>query len=319
MLTPDDIDSIDSKELASKTFFGEQALATVPSNLPSHTSSITWKSQAIKDKEEFERVRQRVRQLAPEQFKTNAKPGRGRSEIFPQNVGEWLMHKKEVIAMAGAENKKDCDLLKAKIAASEKIPKTQRKIVSVFGGDGGKVFKDGYSPVLYVPTIWSAEYLPQTAPWPLKGEILWNGDSRQSHLAKTKCGRFLPPPRAPASPTAPLRERPFIRQFPFDETGPVFASGPRPDEICNNNVDMNYDPAFEALGNFYLGSVLMEEVGEWKPPFVPEWRNEQLAINEGTMVVWEEASFVGTPTMSDNMWYQGATQLEMWDQQPVWW
>ena len=276
MLTLDDINSVDSKELATKTFFGNQqqrTLAVVPANPPTHTSSVTWKSQAVKDKEEYERFRQRVRHLAPEQFKAYAKPGRERSEIFPQNVGEWLMHKKEVLAMAEVENKKNCDMLKAKIEASEKIPKQQRKIKSAFG-EGGKVFKDGFSPVLYLPTIWSAGYLAKPANWPAKGEMQWNGDSRQCNLAKTKCGRFLPPPRVPADPAARLREPPFIKQLPFDETGPVYASGPRPDEVYTNNMEMNHDPEFEACGSFLLGGGLMKEIGEWKAPFVPEWLKE---------------------------------------------
>ncbi|EXJ69526.1 uncharacterized protein A1O5_07562 [Cladophialophora psammophila CBS 110553] len=316
-VTFDDMGSVDSKELATQTFFGkkQQALAIVPPQNLSHTSSVTWKSQAVKDKEEYERVKQRVRHFVPEHFKANAKLGGRPSEIFPQTVAEWLIHKKEILALAEAEQKKNCEMLKAQIEARPKIEKSQRKIKSVFG-ESGKIFNDGLSPVLGFPTIWSAEYLGQVARWPSKGEMQWNGDNRQSMLAKTKCGRFLPPPRAPADPSAPFREPAFLRQLPFDEAGPIFCMGPRPDEIYVNNVDMDQDPQFEALGNVFLGAKLMQEVGEWRPPLVPEW---QLATTEGAMVFYEGDRFVGTPAIDGEMWYDESMQAEMWQEYPVWW
>src|SRR6202000_1994038 len=181
LLTFSDLNSVDSKELATQIYLEtipEPTIALIPPSGPSYTSTRTWKSPAIRDKEEYERLRQRVRHVAPEQFKSNARPGRGRSEIFPLNVTEWTLHKREMLAMAAAENKKNCESLKAQIEAQQKIPKHERKIKSVFGEGGGKVFNDGFSPVLCLPTIWSAEYLPQPAEWPGKVELQWNGDSR---------------------------------------------------------------------------------------------------------------------------------------------
>ncbi|OQU98211.1 hypothetical protein CLAIMM_04028 [Cladophialophora immunda] len=329
-ITFDDRASVDSKELATQTFFGKKqdALDPVPSHVASHTSSVTWKSQAIKDKEEYERVKQRVRHFAPEHFKANARSDPAVSAIFPQNVGEWMTHKKEMLALAEAEQQKNCEMLKDQIEARQKIPKSQRKIKSVFGEDG-KIFNDGLSPVLGFPTIWSAEYIGQVAKWPSNGELQWNGDSRQNLLAKTKCGRFLPPPRAPANPLAPFQEQPFLRQLPLDEAGPIFCMGPRPDDIYVNNADMDSDPQFEVLGNFFLGTELMQEVGQWRPPLVPEWRQEQFRMGEGAMMFYEGDALVGTPAMGSEMWFDEGMQAEMWydesmepdtwQEYPVWW
>ncbi|KAJ4524937.1 hypothetical protein HRR75_000528 [Exophiala dermatitidis] len=261
--------SINSGEAGNHPFF-EKSLQPVP--VPSHTSSITWKSKAVKEKEEFERVKQRVRHFAPEQFRAKAKPGHAPSEIFPQNVGEWITHKKEMLAMAEAEKQKNCDLLKAQILAQEKIPKHQRKLKPVFGKDG-KVFTNGLSPVLGLPTIWSAEYK--------------------------------------------------------DQTGPIFCNGPRPDEIHSNNAEMDNDPEFEAQGNFYLGSELMEELGEWKPPYVPEWQQEQhameeelavqVAANYSEQVAAPAFGYTGYADMNTSGWYDGNFQDLAWENYPVWW
>ena len=319
-----DINSIDSKEVATQTYFGntndqspEQALAVVCNNGASYTSTRTWKSPAIKDQEEFERLRQRVRHFAPEQFKSNAKPGRGLCDIVPRNVAEWKAHQLEMLVIAEAENNQNCELLKAQIEARLKIPKHQRKIKSVFGV-GGKVFEDGLSPVLGLPTIWSAEYVRQTANWPSKAEFQWNGDSRECSLAKTKCGRYLPPPRTLVNPSKPLREPTFIKPLPVDETGPVFSAGPYAAEIYTCNLEMDNDPAFEAHGSFFVGASLMEEVGEWKPVFVSEWRKEQLTANARAMVPIEEDSSFRTPVGGPAMWDGGSIlstpgyELQVW-------
>ncbi|EXJ76998.1 hypothetical protein A1O3_10155 [Capronia epimyces CBS 606.96] len=322
IITLDDHASIDSGEAANQPFFGKSQQP-----LPSHTSSITWKSNAVKEKEEYERVKQRVRHLAPEQFRVNAKPGRGPSQIFPRNAGEWVAHKKEILTMAEAEKQKNCDLLKAQILAQEKMPKHQRKLKSVFGKDG-KVFEDGLSPVLGLPTVWSAEYLDEPAHWPSAGELQWNGDSRECVLAKTKCGRFLPPPRVSAAePSAPFQEQPFLRQLPFDQTGPIFSTGPRPDEIHSNNAMMNDDPDFEVAGQFYLGSELMSELGEWEPIFVPDWQQEQRAMSEELAIQGDYMEQGAGPTIgyggySDlnvGDWYEGNVQDLAWEDYPVWW
>jgi hypothetical protein len=311
-ITEDTVDSEQSKEVASQSFYSNtnKQLAQF-TRTPSHAANTTWKSQAVKDKEDYERIRQRVRHFAPEQFKAHAKPGRGRSVIFPQNVNEWLEHKHGILTVAAAENKKNTDLLKAQIEAQSRIPKDQRKIKSGFG-EGGKIFNDCLSPVLALPTIWSSEYKSTPAKWPSKAQMQWNGDSRECAFAVTKCGRFLPLPVSPGQ-TGPAGGTIFRRPFPLDQTGPVFDMGPRADEIFFENQVMNQDPAFEEEGDLYLGKELMREIGEWKPVFVPERQADLRAAREGTMVLYAHTHtphhsdcYMGTPVLGmgrNNMIY----------------
>jgi len=244
----------------NSVFFGENK-SPVP---PSYTHTATWKSHQVRDREEFERLRQRVKHFAPEQFRLKAKPTREPCHIVPKNTAEWRQHQVDMMAIAQAEEERNCELLKAQIAAHHKIPRGKRKIKSMFGR-GAKVFSDGRGPVLSQPTIWSAEYavsgMPQ-AKWPDPAELRSNGDSRENDQAKTRCGRFLPPPRAPENEAEVSHEQPILRQFPLDQTGPIFSAGPRPDEIQNQNSEMNDDPSFEFLGRVLLGASLMKEIGE---------------------------------------------------------
>ena len=319
----DDGVSVDSGEPGNALFFGKKLLTAQPH--PSHTSSVTWKSNAVKEKEEFERVKQRVRHFAPEQFRPNAKPGKRPSEIFPQNAAEWVNHKMEILAMAEVQKEKNCELLKAEIAARQKISKDQRKIKSVLGPDG-KIFKDGLSPVLCLPTIWSLEYTEhgnQVAKWPSAGELQWNGDDRQNVFAKTKCGRFLPPPRAPAKPPLTFQDQPFLKALPLDQTGPIFTMGPRPNEIQMNNLDMNNAPEFEEQGHFYLGTELMEELGEWKPSCVPDWLQAQQVMDRELVAynydIDPELGYEIFPDVDGEFWYDGGVLDQEWEDIQVWW
>jgi hypothetical protein len=209
-------------------------------------------------------------------------------------------HKKELLALAEAEKQNNCELLKAQIAAREKIPKARRKVKSAFGGGDGRIFADGLSPVLALPTIWSAEYPEPPAHWPTAAELQWNGDSRQCALAKTKCGRYLPPPRAQAEGSTPFQQQPFMRPLPLDQTGPIFVAGPRPDEVQVNNAHMDEDRGFEDLGSFYLGSQLMHEVGERGPPtFVPDRQPTHFGLDEEMYFVEED---MGAGLGDADMW-----------------
>lgn len=320
-LTFEDHVSVDSGEPGNLPFFAKQQQLV----LPSHTSSVTWKSSSVKEKEEFERVKQRVRHFAPEQFRAIAKPGSGPSEIFPQNSAEWVKHRRDILGMAEAQKQKNCELLKAQIAAQEKLPKNKRKIVSVFGKDA-KVFKDGLSPVLGLPTIWSAEYAATIANWPTAAELQWNGDSRECRLAKTKCGRYLPPPRASSDSSAPFEERPFLRQLPLDQTGPIFMTGPRPDEIQVNNADMNEDMAYEELGNFYLGIELMRELGEWRPAFIPDWQQARYELDDEPSLQYEcmvddmgpGFGYADGPSMPGEVWFDETVVGPAWGVYETW-
>jgi len=256
----------------NQSFFdpNQQQVAAVPS----HTASITWKSDWLKEKEEYERVRQRVRHVAPALFRPDPRPELDPSVVFPQNTTEWIEHKKGMLGLMEADKRKDIENMKAQITTMEKIPAAERKTVPAFGG---KVFKDGLSPVLALPTIWSDNYDGRghgIAPWPSRGELQWNGDSRQNGYAKTKCGRFLPPPRHPTAGVP--QEQSFIRPWPLDETGPIHTAGPQPDETRYQNALMDNDPEFEAVGAAFLGSDLMTEVGERTEPYIFVQQHEEL-------------------------------------------
>jgi hypothetical protein len=323
-ITEDTVDSEQSKEVASQSFYSKTANQPAQfTRTPSHAANTTWKSQAVKDKEEYERIRQRVRHFAPEQFEVNAMPGRGRSEIFPQNVKKWLEHKRGILTIAATENKKNTELLKAQIDALSRIPKDQRNIKSVFGGPDGKILNDGLSPVLALPTIWSSEYKSTRATWPSKARLQLNGDSRECALAATKCGRFLPPPVSPGQ-TGPAGRAIFRRSFPLDQTGPVFDMGPRADHVFLENQIMNQDPTFEKQGSLYLGGELMKEVGEWKPVFVPAWQVDQREARKGAMVLFSHDQgfgfcHMGTPVSGVD---RNALIYECddgWQHRPIWW
>ena len=319
-----DSPGLDSLQVANQTdsnTFASSSRALAPVNEPSYTSTRTWKSQAVLDKEEFERFRQRVRRFAPEHFKANAKPGKGPAGIFPQNVREWKDHKIGMLDIAQAEQAKNIMLLRAQIEATQKIPIGKRKINSVFG-EGGKVFNDIYSPVLCIGSIWSRGNILQPAPWPCKAELQAHGDSKAVSFARTRPSVVLPHPRYPADVAdqmvAPGQPAPFLAQLPFDASGPFFANGPTPEEIYINNCAMDNDLEFEKLGNFYLGSALMEEIGHWRPPFVPEWRREQLAEKGQLMIIPEEDGMFGTPDVGDATWQDDSMLSHVGDESQIW-
>jgi hypothetical protein len=314
-----DGNSADSKEVATQDFCGsgENALALVPITTPSHTATRTWKSQAIKDQEEYERIRQRVRHFVPGHFtKANARRSPGQTYIFPQNVKDWLIHKKEMVAMAEEQQTKNCDTLKARIEAYQKIPKGQSKIKSVFG-EGGKVFHDGLTPVLALPSIWATGPLTQTAAWPSKEELQMSADVSRAY------GRCLPPPRIVVEPTAPWHEQPLAPLLLLDELCPNYTYGPDPQEmhLCNQNMDS--DPGFEDLGALYLGNDLMEQLGEWQPPAVarayPQQQIQQrAAFRPGVSIIYEEPEPFGTPGSRVAPSYAQAGPLAAWNGTPYW-
>lgn len=255
----------DSAVQGNAAFFNTQQELIVA---PSHSASITWKSPWMKEKEEFDRVRHRIRHFAPAMFRAN---GAG---VFPQNVSEWIEHKKEYLAMAEADMHLDIANMQDMIVIKEQDPKGQ-KITKAFGG---KVFDDGLSPVLALPTVFAPNYAGLGANWPSRGESQRNGDGRQNAQARTKCGRFLPQPRFPDADTLTVQDQGFIKPLPLDETGPIYHTGPRPDEVIVHTALMDNDPEFEAKGAALVGSDLMAEVGEWSEPYIPGQQYEHLQL-----------------------------------------
>jgi hypothetical protein len=320
-----DQNSVDSRELATQTYLGgtdpQASLAVGRIKHSSYTKTLTWKSQAVKDQEQYDRIRQRVRRFAPEQFKAHAKPGGEPSEIFPQNVAEWIVHKKEMLAMAEAENMKNCQLLKDQIEAHPKIPQAQRKIKSAFG-EGGKTFTDIRTPVLAIGSIWARDNIPDPAPWPGKVELRSHADGGGFSYANGTWAGYLPHPRYPADIAAylvaPGQEAPFFPQLPFDTAASLFPNGPDLYEMYASNQEMNSDPQFEAAGSSYMGSELMNEIGHWKPVFVPKWQQEQRAAQGQAMAVYDEDMMFDTPDVGDLTWQDSSLVSNTGDENQFW-
>lgn len=230
----------------NESFFDERQIIAEPS----HSSSITWKSPWIKEKEEYERIRHRVRHFAPAMFK-----GKGK-ELFPQNTSEWIEHKRGIAATKEAGLRRDIAHVKEMIAIKEKNPRDQKFPKSF----RGKVFDDGASSVLALPTVWTPINAHLRASWPSKRETQSYNDSRKTGPATQR--NPLPPPRVPGTT---LEQQAFMRLWPLDRTGPNH-EGPSPDEIRFYNSLMDNDPDFEARGAILLGSALISELGERTEP-----------------------------------------------------
>ncbi|KAK5045682.1 hypothetical protein LTR84_009051 [Exophiala bonariae] len=227
---------------------------------PSHSSSITWKSPWVKEKEEYERIRHRVRHFSPAVFK-----GR-RKELFPQDTSEWMEHKRGLAAMNEAGLREDIAHMKELIAIKEKDPKGQ-KLMKPFGG---KVFSDDLSSVLALPTIWNSNNFDPAnvnlgANWPSKREAQLYVDGRKNGPANQK--NPLPPPKLPGTT---LEEEAFIKPWPLDRTGP------NQDEIRFYNSLMDNDPEFASRGASLLGSALIGEIGQRTEPTTLERRYANL-------------------------------------------
>ena len=81
----------------------------------------------------------------------------------------------------------------------------------------GRMFNDGRSAVLALPTIWypdTTDAIPgrEVASWPNTAEYKWEGDDR----ARSGVGRYLPLPRAGGNDTVAWHQRPMVESLPFD-------------------------------------------------------------------------------------------------------
>lgn len=257
-------DSIDSSIQMNETFFEESQI---------YTQSQTWKSERAKDREQFERKKNLVKRIAPEQFRNPARPTRGPCEIVPHSYEEWVQHQSEIKQMEIEIMKRNISIKEQRINSG---PDARKPLKSSFDPSNEK-FQDGRAAVLSQPTVWS--HLPELpikhliAPWPSQDELRFYGDNREN--GRTRCGRFFPPPRLPGHEDIPIEERILLRSFALDEIGPLHSGGPRPSEIQQANHFLDNDDEFKETGLFLIGLSLMEEVGKWKPPFEPDWVCEQ--------------------------------------------
>ena len=242
-----------------------------PNPNPTHTQTITWKGKARQAEAEFRKTRNKVRNIAPELFKDNGEENDPEANIFPKTAREYAHFKYDMYDMRAAELEENANKLRQLIEAKENLPKGQPKIKSAFGADG-KVFNNFFGPVLSKPTIWSDAYdapdQQYQAPWPTQAELLWNGDNRENNRVGTRCGRFLPPPRAAGWPGQSFLEKEIQPQYPMDRAGPHFEEGPHFMEATHANWDMDADMEFEEEGVQKLFGGAEKEIGipNWKIP-----------------------------------------------------
>jgi hypothetical protein len=258
---------------------------------PVYGHALTWKSDTVRAKDEYNRVKRHVRTVAPEQFVDRAKPSMEPANIFPRDVKEWQAFKSDSVVDRMSDLAKDMKKMGEMVKATENMAKDgvpqAKRVPKAYFGPKGKVFDDGLGPVLAQPSIWSEEYMKSDVPkaaWPSRAEMLEDGDSRENGQVRVRTGRHLPLPRFPQDPNEPyvsFKDRPAIPQYPLDQVGPIYrdsngvAQEPTPAEIDAANEEMNNDPMFEAMALPLLGSDLMDEIGRWKKPVVPTWQERQ--------------------------------------------
>lgn len=140
-----------------------------------------------------------------------------RSPFVPHNFNEWLEHRK---GCAMDRKRREERKLEEKQAASRRdprLPPPGPRVKIVPFAMGGKVFNDGRSMVLAMPTIWNHWYTPTEehpqALWPCAEEMKWEGDERKT----SKFRRFPALPRYPGNETVAFKHRYILPMLPFDE------------------------------------------------------------------------------------------------------
>lgn len=282
------IDTDDSNSGANtRTVSGSSSANT--NNTPQYGQALVWKSDRVKAQDEFHRVRARVKPIAPEMFKEKAYPSNEPADIMPRKTTEWIDFKSQATKDRLGEVTKSLDQMQSQLRAADNmnkdgISKEKRTILPVFGDEPGqKKIADPLSTVLSQPTIWSsnAAKAPQSN-WPTQAELLEYGDQRGYDQFGNRANRSLPPPRVPAAHSEmSFQEQNFVGAHPMDQTGPYYfnqqgnLADPTPEDVQKANDDMDNDPMFEAQAMQWLGSDLMDHVGRFKKPKVPNWQEKQ--------------------------------------------
>lgn len=265
-------------------FFGEedeQCRSTEQSLFPEQTCTLTWKSKGVALRDEYYRIRHRVKHVASLDLSEEANQDDLPSEIFPRSPNEYYRHRCDMISIALEDLKKDIARLKERIAVHRRIPAAGRVIKPPFGG---KIFGDHLSAVLAQPSIWTVadHRMSPHHQWPTQAELLWNGDNRENNQVAMLCGRYLPHPRHNNGEPRPFQERPVLHQYPFDQVGLIFDHGPALTDMLHSNAEIDGTRKFQEKGELLLGSDLMAELGEWRPSYLTEWRIQQI-IAEGEL------------------------------------
>lgn len=245
----------------------EQVESEEQTLLPEHLGTLVWRSQGVKLRDEYHRVRSRLKFIAPAVL----------SEHPFRTPEEYRQHKISMIDMALREKEKDILVLKERLAVHEKIPQNGRTIKPAFGG---KVFDDHLTPVLALPSIWSNPQLPiKIQPqWPSRAELLWNGQNEA-------VGR-LPPVRDTTGESKSFQDQSVLKPYAFDQTGAIFNNYQEYVDMLESNAEMDCDEHFQDRGQELLGSDLMAEIGEWKAPLPSEWKIQQVIANCEMQTNW---------------------------------
>ena len=229
-----------------------------------HSQTLTWKAKGRKEAEdEYRMIRRQVKHIAPSSF--NDDEG---YDIFPQNSQQWSYFKHDLYGMRADELEDNATKTKAMIEALQKIPKEKRKIESVFEEDN-KELHDGRSTVLAQWTVFSPEHVKSGAGdevmWPTQAEMLEYGDNRENANVRTRCGRYLPPPRKVGLAGESFLKKQTVDSYPLDQAGPIFPNGPSYAEMGPANFDMDNDETFEEEAREVLDNGVLKEVG------LPNW------------------------------------------------
>lgn len=227
-----------------------------------HSQTLTWKANK-EEEDEYRMVRKQVSHIAPALFQDE-----DAGDIFPQNIRQWSRFKHDLYGMRADELDDNTEKTKAMIEALHKIPKKQRKIESAFGEDGKKLH-DGRSTVLAQWTVFSSEHVESgdggEVMWPTQAEMLEYGDNRENVNVRTRCGRYLPPPRKVGTANESFLKKKIMDPYLLDKAGPVFPNGPSYAEMETANFEMDNDDKFEEEARGVLDEGLLKEIG------LPDW------------------------------------------------
>lgn len=176
--------------------------------LISHTSSRTWVSDTMKERDIFLDIFKNLERmyLIP------------RSPFLPTTLGQWYVHRLGLI-----EEAKRAELRKIRLRiAANKAKKcaANPSSMSILPAFGGRSFSDNRSAVIAMNSIWSPWYTataekPEAA-WPTRSEMEFEGDERMTSGFK----RFPALARVPGNETVNWKCKGLIQWYDFDNPDP---------------------------------------------------------------------------------------------------
>ena len=192
------------RQAANSLFGGSTAEERkFPARPVSHTNSVKW----VKPRDTLQAVWERInRGLKRLEFNP-------RSPFVPCTYNGYLNHVRDLNQDAKDEEVRRLNTAKDSIRLRSKSYRTI-KIQPIFNG---KIFRDGRSAILALPSIWSPTYAETTeremAGWPCKEEMKEDGDERHTSGFR----RFLALPRAAGVDGTVWKQQPVIQALPLDQ------------------------------------------------------------------------------------------------------